>query len=87
MPTFFEFRHSRDIGARLTVVNFDQVGMAGTLLKGIQPDPIASLRVLLDRKLRERAIAVNQLNPDLQQSNVDGSGHAYWVDAKADFTT
>lgn len=33
------------------------------------------------------AIAANRANSDLQQSNIDGSGHAYWVDAEAGFTT
>ncbi|HEY9632433.1 MAG TPA: hypothetical protein V6D14_03450 [Coleofasciculaceae cyanobacterium] len=70
-----------------TVANPEQLGMAGTLLKLIQPDPSASLRVLLDRKLRQPTVAANRANPDLQRSNVDGSGHAYWVDTKARFTT
>jgi hypothetical protein len=69
-----------------SVANPDQLGMAGTLLKNIQPDPSASLRVLLDRKLRKPTVAANRANPDLQRSNVDGSGHAYWVDAKAGYT-
>ncbi|MDP8964990.1 MAG: hypothetical protein M3O33_13625 [Cyanobacteriota bacterium] len=68
-----------------TVANPDQLGMAGTLLKNIQPDPSASLRVLLDRKLRKPTVAANRANPDLQRSNVDGSGHAYWVDTKAGY--
>jgi hypothetical protein len=74
-------------GDRFRVANPDQLGMAGTLLKNIQPDPSASLRVLLDRKLRQPMVAANRANPDLQRSNVDGSGHAYWVDTKARFTT
>jgi len=61
--------------------------MAGTLLQNIQPDAGASLRVLLDRNLRESAIAANRANPNLQKSNVDGSGHNYWVDAEAGFNT
>lgn len=64
----------------------DQLGMAGTLMQGIQPDPTASLRLLLDRRLREPMIVANQANPDLQRSNVEGTGHAYWVDAAAGFT-
>ncbi len=72
---------------RYSVANPDQLGMAGTLFQGVQPAPSASLRVLLDRQLRERAIAANRANPDLQKSNVDGSGHNYWVDADAGFTT
>ncbi len=70
-----------------SVANPDQLGMAGTLLKGIQPDSSASLQLLLDRNLREQMVAANRANPDLQRANVDGSGHAYWVDSKAGFTT
>ncbi|MEP0879937.1 hypothetical protein NDI49_00045 [Trichocoleus sp. ST-U3] len=69
------------------VADPNQLGMAGTLLNNIQPDPSASLRVLLDRNLRETTVAVNRANSDLQQSNVDGSGHAYWVDTEAGFTS
>jgi hypothetical protein len=56
-------------------------------MRGILPDPAASLRVLVDRKLRKSAIANNRANPDLLLSNVDGSGHNYWVDPEAGFTT
>lgn len=76
-----------DSSDRFTVANSEQLGMAGTLLQNIQPDPGASLRVLVDRNLRESAIAANRANPNLQRSNVDGSGHNYWVDAEAGFTT
>jgi hypothetical protein len=55
-------------------------------MRNIPPDPEASLRVLLDRNLRQEAIAANRANPELQQSNVDGSGHTYWVDQAAGFT-
>jgi hypothetical protein len=67
-------------------VNGEQLGMAGTLLQNIPPAPEPSLRVLVDRTLREMAIAANRADPNLQQANVDGSGHNYWVDAKAGFT-
>lgn len=67
---------------RFVVADSEQLGMTGTLLQGILPDPEASLRVLLDRQLRTEAIAINRNNPDLQQANVDGSGHNYWVDAE-----
>jgi hypothetical protein len=73
-------------GNGFTVANPDQLGMAGTLLQGIQPDPGTSLRVLVDRNLREQMVAANRANPDLQRSNVDGSGHNYWVDAESGFT-
>lgn len=71
---------------RYRVANVDQLGMAGTLLNGIQPDPRASLRVLLDRRLRRPMIAANRASPELRQSNVDGSGHNYWVDKGAAFS-
>jgi hypothetical protein len=74
-----------DTSDRFTVANSEQLGMAGTLLQNIQPDPGASLRVLVDRNLRKSAIATNRANPSLQRSNVDGSGHNYWVDAEAGF--
>lgn len=74
-----------DTTDRFTVANSEQLGMAGTLLQNIQPDPGASLRVLVDRNLRKEAIAANRANPNLQRSNVDGSGHNYWVDAEAGF--
>ncbi|KJH72405.1 di-heme oxidoredictase family protein [Aliterella atlantica] len=63
-----------------------QLGMAGTLMQNILPDPSNSLRVLLDRRLREKAIAANKANPNLQKSNVDGSGHNYWVDRRAGYS-
>jgi hypothetical protein len=72
--------------AGFKVVNPDQLGMVGTLLKGIQPDPSASLRVLLDRHLREKAVAANHADERLQRVNVEGIGHNYWVDREAGFT-
>jgi hypothetical protein len=69
------------------IAKSDEIGMAGTLMRQILPDPAASLRVLVDRKLRDLAIANNRANPDLLLSNVDGSGHNYWVDSEAGFTT
>lgn len=43
--------------------------------------------MLVDRNLRKPVIAANEANSDLQRANVDGSGHNYWVDQKAGFTT
>jgi hypothetical protein len=73
-------------GEPFQVANAEQLGMAGTLLNWIPPDPAASLRVLVDRTLRQAAIAQNRANPDLQRTHVDGSGHNYWVDADSGFT-
>jgi hypothetical protein len=69
------------------IVNFNQLGMAGTLLNGVQPDPSASLRALLDRNLRRLVVLANRGNPNLQKSNVEGTGHNYWVDKQAAFST
>ncbi|MGI0486751.1 hypothetical protein ACN4EK_15025 [Pantanalinema rosaneae CENA516] len=63
----------------------DQIGMVGTLMQGIKPDAAASLRMLLDRSLRQPMVAANQANADLQRSNVSGQGHEYWVDQPAGF--
>ncbi|PSF37249.1 hypothetical protein C7H19_11045 [Aphanothece hegewaldii CCALA 016] len=69
-----------------TIANQEEIGLAGTLMRNITPDPEASLRVLVDRNLRQTAVTVNRENPDLQATNVDGSGHEYWVDLQANFT-
>lgn len=50
-----------DTSDRFTVANSEQLGMAGTLLQNIQPDPGASLRVLLDRNLRRRRSQLTEL--------------------------
>lgn len=76
----------QDTDGYYRVVNPDQMGLAGTLIQNITADPEASLRVLVDRKLREAAIVANKANPDLQITQVDGSGHEYWVDQEAGFT-
>jgi hypothetical protein len=69
-----------------TIADPEQIGSVGTLMRGIQPDPAASLRMLLDRNLREPMVAANRANPDLQRANVDGRGHEYWVDRQAGYT-
>ncbi|MDQ0337592.1 mono/diheme cytochrome c family protein [Caldalkalibacillus uzonensis] len=63
-----------------------QVGLTGTLLKGIKPDPENSLRALVNRSLRAKVIEANRRSPQLQQARVTGSGHHYWVDEEAGFT-
>lgn len=62
------------------------LGVSGTLLKGIQPDPANSLRALLDRDLRSMVIAANRASPLLQTTKVEGTGHPFWVDSAAGFT-
>lgn len=76
-----------DDRGRYQVVDESQIGAAGTSLQFVAPDPAASLRVLVDRNLRNKAIAVNRANRDLRASNIDGSGHNYWVDRRAGYST
>ena len=45
-----------------------------------------SLRALIDRALRQRVIAANAMAPSLQAMHVQGTGHAFWVDAETGFT-
>lgn len=68
------------------IVNSEQLGLTGTSLKNIAPDPSASLRVLVDRNLRRQVVLANHANSNLQKSNADGSGHNYWVDKQAGFS-
>ena len=63
-----------------------QCGVPGTLLQGIPPDPVNSLRALIDRELRQRVIAANATAPSLQAMHVQGTGHEFWVDAETGFT-
>ncbi|WP_242038100.1 hypothetical protein [Tolypothrix sp. FACHB-123] len=37
--------------------------------------------------MRQAVVTANQNNSDLQRSNVDGSGHEYWVDEQAGYST
>lgn len=67
------------------IVDRKQIGMVGTLMEGIAADPAASLRMLVDRNLRQPMLAANEANADLQRANVSGQGHEYWVDRQAGF--
>ncbi len=64
----------------------NQLGLTGTLLKGIQPDPANSLRALVDRQLREQVIQANRRSRQLRQTHVQGIGHEFWVDSSTGFT-
>jgi hypothetical protein len=57
------------------------VGVPGTLLRGVAPDPANSLRALVDRRLRETVRAANRGYADLRAVRVEGAGHEFWVDA------
>ena len=71
---------------RFQVADSTQLGVTGTLINSRQPEPEASLRLLVDRNLRAPMVAANLANLELQQANISGAGHAYWVDETAGFT-
>jgi hypothetical protein len=63
-----------------------QLGIPGTLGKGVMPDPANSLRALIDRDLRRKVVAANRASKALQTVHVQGTGHEFWVDPAAGFT-
>jgi hypothetical protein len=63
-----------------------ELGLAGTLRKGIVPDARNSLRALLDRTLRQQVIRANASDPQLRAVHVSGDGHRYWIDQQTGFT-
>jgi hypothetical protein len=62
------------------------LGLLGTLDKGINPDPFNSLKALVDKKLRGKVIEANRKSKGLQKVNVAGTGHEYWVDESTGYT-
>lgn len=62
------------------------LGVPGTLLKHVQPNPIQSLRALIDRNLRQKVINANQNSSQLKDLHIQGIGHSYWVDQAAGFS-
>lgn len=62
-----------------------ELGIPGTLGKGILPDPANSLKAVVDKKLREKVIAANR-RAGLQDVHVLGIGHHYWVDETTGFS-
>ncbi|WP_243633376.1 electron transport protein [Paenibacillus xerothermodurans] len=63
-----------------------QLGIPGTLAKGILPDPANSLKALVDRDLRRNVVDANKREPELARVHAAGIGHEYWVDQSAGFT-
>jgi len=66
--------------------NPEELGVAGTLLRGIRPDPVRSLTALLDRELREKVIRANRSSERLRRVHVAGVGHEFWVDSANGFS-
>ena len=69
-----------------TIVDPSGLGLPGTLSQGIPADNASSLRALLDRRLRSQVIAANKALPALVLSNLDGTGHEFYVDSQAGFS-
>lgn len=70
-----------------TVVNKNGLGLSGTLSQGIPADPASSLRALVDRDLRSLVVKANKANPSLVRSNLDGTGHHFYVDRQSGFNS
>lgn len=64
----------------ITVIDPSGLGLTGTLSQGIPADSASSLRALVDSKLRAQVIAANKAYPPLVRSNLDGTGHNFYVD-------
>ena len=69
-----------------TVVDPTGLGLTGTLSQSLLADPASSLRALVDRNLRALVITANKAYPALVRSNLDGTGHDFYVDTQAGFT-
>jgi len=69
-----------------SVVDPTGLGLTGTLSRGIPADAANSLRALLDRQLREQVVVANKANPSLVRSNLDGTGHDFYVDTAAGYS-
>ncbi|MEH1853519.1 MAG: hypothetical protein V7L11_18040 [Nostoc sp.] len=76
-----------DSNGCFTVFNKSGLGLSGTLSLGIPADPASSLRALVDRDLRALVIKANKANPSLVRSNLDGTGHDFYVDRQAGFNS
>ena len=75
-----------DHDGSFVVVNPQGLGLSGTLAIGVKADAVSSMRALLDRTLRLQVTAANLNAPALVRSNLDGTGHHFYVDPAAGFT-
>jgi Di-haem oxidoreductase, putative peroxidase len=69
-----------------SVVDASGLGLPGTLRQGKSADSASSLRALVDRELREKVIQANKSDQGLVRSNLDGTGHDFYVDPAAGFS-
>ncbi|PSB26474.1 di-heme oxidoredictase family protein [Stenomitos frigidus] len=71
---------------QLSVTDPSGLGLTGTLSQSIPADAANSLRALVDRDLRRQVVAANKADPRLVFSNLDGTGHRFYVDRKAGYS-
>lgn len=64
----------------------NDIGVPGTLRKGILPDPANSLRAMVDSSLRAKVIKENKNDAGLRKTHISGEGHEYWVDGTTGFS-
>ncbi|MBW4604461.1 MAG: hypothetical protein KME29_34065 [Calothrix sp. FI2-JRJ7] len=74
-----------DRNGSFTIVEKSGLGLTGTISQGIPADAASSLRALVDRELRAKVVEANKANPSLVRSNLDGTGHNFYVDRLAGF--
>ncbi len=74
-----------DSNGSFNVVDPSGLGLTGTLSQGLPADAASSLRALVDRGLRALVVKANQAYPPLVRSNLDGTGHDFYVDSQAGF--
>ncbi|QOR64679.1 electron transport protein [Cytobacillus suaedae] len=70
----------------VAVGKYGELGLAGTLLNEIKPEPRNSLRALVDKGLRTKVIEANKASEALRKTHVQGVGHSFWVDETTGFT-
>lgn len=74
-----------DPNGRFTIVDKTGLGLTATLSQGTPADAASSLRALVDRELRAKVVKANKADPSLVRSNLDGTGHDFYVDRSAGF--
>ena len=72
---------------QITITDPSGLGLTGTLSQGLPANAANSLRALVDRDLRRQVIATNKADPRLASSNLDGTGHRFYVDRKAGYSS
>lgn len=78
------YLHDGGVAVGKDLVN--EIGVPGTILRGIKPDPRNSLLAMIDSSLRKKVVKVNDGDYNLKTAHVSGKGHDFWVDSSTGFT-